>query len=144
MQRHGMRVILAGGPSALEKETGAAIERAAEGVINQIGQDTLPELLALLGRATALLSPDSGPAHMATMMGTPVIGLYAATRSARSGPYLSRRCCVDEYAEAARRFRGREPDELPWTEKIEEPGVMDLISPAAVNAKLDELLGWRA
>ena len=31
--------------------------------------------------------------------------------------------------------------ELPWNHKIEEPGVMDLISVAQVTAKLDELLG---
>jgi heptosyltransferase I len=143
--RHGMRVILAGGPSQIEKEMGAAIERAATcDIVNQIGRDTLPQLLALLARSTVLLSPDSGPAHMATMVGTPVIGLYAATRLARTGPYLSREWCVDEFAAAARRFRGREPDELPWAEKIEEAGVMDLIRIEQVTARLDELLGWRA
>jgi heptosyltransferase I len=154
MRRHGMRVILAGGPSAIEKETGTAIEHALrasgsidsqrdDSFLNQIGQDTLPQLLALLARATALISPDSGPAHMATMVGTPVIGLYAASRSQRSGPYLSLEWCVDCYSEAARRFRGRAADELPWTEKIEEPGVMDLIPVDAVAAKLDELLALR-
>ena len=51
-------------------------------------KDTLPQLLALMARATALLSPDSGPAHMATMVGLPVIGLYAATNPERSGPYM--------------------------------------------------------
>jgi heptosyltransferase I len=140
-RRYGMRVILCGGPSKLELETGAAIEKAANTRIsNQIGRDTLPELLALLGRATVLLTPDSGPAHMATMVGTPVVGLYAATNPARSGPYLSRLWCVDAYPEAARRFRGRSPDKLPWTEKIEVRGVMDLISVERVAAKLDELL----
>ena len=143
-RRHHMRVILCGGPSALEVEMGAAIEKAASSkLINQIGRDTLPELLALLGRSTALLSPDSGPAHMATMVGTPVVGLYAATNPARSGPYLSRLWCVDAYAQAARRFRGRAPEKLPWTEKIEQRGVMDLISVDQVTAKLDELLRWR-
>src|SRR3984893_4234343 len=141
VRRHGMRVILAGGPSALERETGAAIVRAAHiPLMNQIGRDTLPELLALLARATVLLSPDSGPVHMATTVGTPVIGLYAATNPARSGPYLSQAWCVNAYAEPARRFRHREPAELPWTTKIEEPGVMDLIQVEQVIAKLDELL----
>jgi heptosyltransferase I len=140
-QKHGMRVILSGGPSALEREVGAAIEKAAHvPLINQIGKDTLPQLLALLGRARALVTPDSGPAHMATMVGTPVIGLYAATNPARSGPYLSRQWCVDAYAEAARRFRKREPEALPWTEKIEAPGVMDLIEVDHVTSKLDDLL----
>jgi heptosyltransferase I len=143
-RKYGMRVILCGGPSSLEAETGAAIAKAANTeVINQIGKDTLPELLALLGRATVLLTPDSGPAHMATMVGTPVLGLYAATNPARSGPYLSRLWVVDAYAQAAKRYRGRSPDRLPWTEKIEQRGVMDLITVEQVNAKLDELLRWR-
>lgn len=139
--RHGMRVILAGGPTALEQETGAAIERLVKTqVINQIGQDTLPQLLGLLSRARVLLAPDSGPVHMATMVGTPVLGLYAATNPERSGPYLSRQWCVNAYAEAAVRFCGKNPDELPWPRKIEVPGVMDLITVPSVTAKLDALL----
>jgi heptosyltransferase I len=125
-------VLLCGAPNDYEREFGAAIARAAGvPVRNLIGTDTLPQLLALLARATALLTPDSGPAHMATMVGTPVIGLYAATRLERSGPYLSRQWCVDRYEQAA---------QLPWAEKIEEPGVMELIETAAVIARLDELL----
>src|SRR5437667_142118 len=63
--RHGMRVILAGGPSELERRTGAEIEQVyGSGLVNQIGKDTLPELLALLARARVLVSPDSGPVHM--------------------------------------------------------------------------------
>jgi heptosyltransferase I len=141
VERHGMRVILAGGPTPLEMETGAAIERLVKTqVVNQIGKDTLPQLLALLSRARVLLAPDSGPVHMATMVGTPVIGLYAATNPARSGPYLSRQWCVDAYAEAAVAFYRTNPDKLPWTRKIELPGVMDLITVPSVIAKLDELL----
>jgi heptosyltransferase I len=146
--RHRMRVILAGGPSEAERRVAAAIVEAAKAagtaIVDQTGQDTLPQLLALLARATVLLSPDSGPAHMATMVGTPVIGLYAATNPARSGPYLSGRWCVDAYARAARTFRGCEPDELPWGHKIEEPGVMDLIQVEEATARIDELLGSRS
>lgn len=143
-RRHGMRIILAGGPSELERRTGVAIEeKCPVPLVNQIGKDTLPELLALLARATVLVTPDSGPAHMATMAGTPVIGLYAATNPARSGPYLSRHWCIDAYRQAALTFRGCEPEALPWAHKIEVPGVMDLISVEQVTDKLDELLGSR-
>src|SRR5690606_14505932 len=39
--QHGMRIILTGGPSTLEREMGAAIERAARvPLVNQIGKDT--------------------------------------------------------------------------------------------------------
>ena len=142
--KHGMRVILCGGPSGEERDMAAAIEKLARTpLVNQVGKDTLPQLLALLARATVLLSPDSGPGHMATMVGTPVIGLFAATNPARSGPYLSRRWCVDVYDAAARKFRGKPAAELPWTTKIEEPGVMELIEVPAVTAKLDELFALR-
>lgn len=142
-REHGMRIILAGGPTRLERETGIAVESRVDAktkVINQVGKDTLPQLLALLSRARVLLAPDSGPVHMATMVGTPVIGLYAATNPARSGPYLSRQWCVDAYAQAAVRFCGKTPGGLPWTRKIEEPGVMELITVPQVTAKIDELL----
>ena len=139
---HRLRVLLCGAPSSVEREMGAAIMRHARTTIsNRIGEDTLPQLLALLARATVLLSPDSGPVHMATMVGTPVIGLYAATNPARTGPYLSRNWCVDAYPEAAQRFRGCPAEQLPWTTKIEVPGVMDLIGVPQVTAKLDALLG---
>ena len=141
VRRHGLQVLLAGGPAAIERDMGAAIEAQAKvPLVNTIGRDTLPKLLAVLARAAAVVTPDSGPAHMATMVGTPVIGLYAATNPERSGPYLSRQWCVNAYPEAARRFRGRAPEDLPWTTKIENAGVMDLIAVEQVTAKLDELL----
>lgn len=120
---------------------GEAITAAARApLLNQIGKDTLPQLLGLMTASTALLSPDSGPAHMATMVGLPVIGLYAATRTARVGPYLSRGWCVDKYAAAAQKFYGKSETQVAWTLKIEKPGVMDLISVPEVTAKLDDLL----
>jgi len=138
---HDMQVIVCGGPSELERGMAAAICAAATvPVQNQVGKDTLPQLLALLGRATVLLTPDSGPAHMATMVGTPVIGLYAATNPERSGPYLSRQWSVDRYAAATAQFLQATPDSLPWTTKIERPGVMDLITVSDVIERLDALL----
>jgi heptosyltransferase I len=141
---HGMRVILCGGPGPAERAMAGRIVAAARTpLVDQVGKDTLPLLLALLARATVLLTPDAGPAHMATAVGTPVIGLYAATNPARSGPYLSREHCVDRYAEATRRFLGKPPEAVPWTTKVERPGVMDLIEPSDVRAKLDALLRLR-
>ncbi len=139
---HGMQVILAGGRSDQERRMGAAIVAAgAHGsLVNQIGQDTLPELLGLLSKATVLISPDSGPVHMATMVGLPVIGLYAATRTARAGPYYSRQWCVDKYDEASRMVFGRPAADIPWTRKIERPGVMDLIGVNEVAERLDSLM----
>lgn len=144
IREHGFRVVLAGGPSRLERAAGDAVAaHMREPPLDLIGRDTLKRLLALLERADALLSPDSGPAHMATCVATPVLGLYAASNLQRSGPYRSRSWCVDRYDEAARRFLGRPAAELPWGTKIERPGVMDLITPDAVIERFDALLRER-
>jgi heptosyltransferase I len=141
---HHMRVVLVGGRSAVEAEMGLRIAAAARaGVLNQIGKDTLPELLGLLSRSTVLVSPDSGPVHMATMVGLPVIGLYAATNPARAGPYYSRQWCVDKYDAAAQRYLRKPAAQIPWTTKIERSGVMELIDVSEVTAKLDALMAAR-
>lgn len=138
IERHGMDVVLSGGPSALEAAMGSAIEKAmTKQTLNLIGKDTLPQLVALLARADIVISPDSGPAHLANAMGTPVIGLHASTWSKRSGPYHSLDLCVDRFAEAAQKFRGKQPEELRWGTRIEDAGVMALISVDDVTAKLE-------
>lgn len=136
--RHGMRVVLTGGPSALEKAMGNDIEGATQHQLqNLIGQVSLQQLMGLLQRADIVLSPDSGPAHMANALGTPVLGLHACTWSIRGGPYNSLDLCVDKFPEAAQKFRQTGPEAIRWGKKIEEPGVMDLIRIDEVIAKLD-------
>lgn len=142
IEHTGRRVVLMGGPADSDRETGAAIERAMHHrPVNLIGRDTLKQAVALLERAAVLIAPDSGPAHFAAATGTPVVGLYAATWSLRSGPWGSLEHCVDRFPEAARRFRRREPESLRWGTRIEQPGVMDLISVDDVIARLEPLLG---
>jgi heptosyltransferase I len=138
VRRHGLRVALCGGPSPGERALADAIlHHCREPVLDLVGKDTLKRALALLRRATLVLSPDSGPVHMANAVGTPVLGLYAATDPARSGPYSDRRWCVDRYDAAARRFLGRPAAGLRWGQKIERPGVMDLIETQDVIDRLD-------
>jgi heptosyltransferase I len=141
VRRHGLRVALCGGPSALERDTAASIEASAGvPIVNLVGRDTLPRLVALLRRARLLLSPDSGPVHLANAVGTRVLGLHAATPAWRSGPYSDRRFCVDRYDAAARKFLGKPAQALPWGKRVEFPGVMDLIEVDAVRASMDAAL----
>ncbi len=134
-----MRVMLCGGPSRLERQTGDAHRARSVQVpmVNQIGRDTLPQMLALLARATVLLSPDSGPVHMATMVRHP--GHRPVRRHAlqRVGPY----CRGSGASTATTRLRAASaaaaPRQLPWHRKIEQPGVMDLIEvPMCANGSM--------
>ena len=138
------QVILCGGKSEAELKMGQEIEAHMQlKALNLIGKDTLKKFLALLKGADVIISPDSGPAHMATGLGTPVIGLYAASNPKRSGPYLSRQWCVDKYRVAAQTFRNKSENELKWGTKLEFPGVMDLIAVDEVISKLDTLCNHR-
>lgn len=127
----GWRVVLCGGPSPLERETGdailAAMPRRGQ-VLDLIGRDTFKRFLALCGRATVLLGPDSGPVHMANAMGSRAIGLYACTDRERCGPYSDLRWSPNHYAEAAERFLGKPLAAVPWGKRIEFDGVMDLVT----------------
>jgi heptosyltransferase I len=125
----GWRIVLCGGRSALERDTTDAIIAAMRArPLDLVGRDTLKQLPALLQRADLVMTPDSGPMHIANAMGTKVLGLHAASNPARSGPYSDRRYCVDRYDDAARKYLGRPAAELKWGRKIEHEDVMDLVT----------------
>jgi heptosyltransferase I len=125
----GWRVVLCGGRSELERSTADAILAAMRTpALDLVGKDTLKQLPALLERARLLVTPDSGPMHIANAMGTKVLGLHAASNPARSGPYSDRRYCVDRYDDAARRYIGKPAAALKWGAKIEHDGVMELVT----------------
>jgi heptosyltransferase I len=125
----GWRIVLCGGRSALERDTTDAILAAMQApALDLVGKDTLKQLPALLARADLVMTPDSGPMHIANAMGTKVLGLHAASNPARSGPYSDRRYCVDRYDDAARKFLGKPASALAWGAKIEFDGVMDLVT----------------
>ena len=73
---------------------GPGEERLAQELVSAAG--TLPPvvlplglgpLMALLRRAKFVVSADTGPLHLASALGTPVVGLYGPTDPARNGPY---------------------------------------------------------
>ena len=85
------KVVLVGGPE--EREAGVMVFRQTHvSVVDAIGAFSLRELAAFLGRdnVKALISSDSGPAHLAWMQGTPTVVFFAkdvpGCESARWGP----------------------------------------------------------
>src|SRR5262249_57977634 len=117
---------------------------ARTGVTDLVGKTSLKELLALLKRATVLLSPDSGPIHMGTAAGIPVIGIYATTNPDRAGPYLSQRWRVDRYPPALRQFDGLTPQTASWGTRVRDPKAMDCIKEEDGPQKFDELVAPNA
>ena len=138
---HGLQVLLTGGPSARERAAGAAIMAAMQQpATNLIGATSLKQLLALLARARVLLAPDSGPGHMATAVGTPVISLFAGTNPDRAAPFLSRKWVVSHYPDALLADCGKTVDQARWGRRVRDPTAMERISVLEVTAVLDRMM----
>ncbi len=133
------RVILTGGRSDLELEYGNAL--SANGAADDLlGKTSLKQLAALIDAADLVVCPDSGPAHIATAFGTPVIGLYATSNPERTGPWLSRELTVNRYPDAALKYLGKSVEQLRWGQRIRHPDAMDLITIDDVREKIDMFL----
>ncbi len=74
-------VVVVGGPDDVElgDTIVQAVRPSDRQAVNACGRLTLRESAALIGRASALVTNDSAPLHLATAMGTPVVALFGPT-----------------------------------------------------------------
>lgn len=78
-------VIIGGADDAQE---GERLSNECNGrAVNLCSKLALNETATLLKQCDLVISGDTGPAHIAVAVGTPVVGLYGPTLSGRSGPY---------------------------------------------------------
>jgi heptosyltransferase I len=142
--RYGARVLLTGGTTDVERNYGRGIlELCKSRPKNLIGQTSLKQLLAIIKRSSVVLCPDSGPAHLATSVRTPVVGLYATSNRFRTGPYFSQHLVVDKYPEAVEREFHLPVEELRWGQRVRDPDAMSLITVQDVIPKLDQAFAER-
>ncbi len=135
LRKKHCRVVLTGGRSDLELEYGKVL--SANGAADDLlGKTSLKELAALINAADLVICPDSGPAHIATAFGTPVIGLYATSNPERTGPWLSRELTVNRYPDAALEYLGKPVEQLRWGQRVRHPDAMDLITIDDVHEKI--------
>jgi heptosyltransferase I len=138
---HGLRTVLTGGPTDIEREMAAAIRAQADAeVLDLVGQTSPKGLLAVMARARAAIAPDTGPLHIAAAAGTPVIGLFATSNPDRTGPVRGREWTVNRYPEAVREAFGVEVDALRWGRRVRDPEAMRRIRVTDVTRRLDALL----
>jgi len=138
--RWGAQIILTGGAGARERETARKIMQAiSENIRNLVGQTTPKQLAAVLARADCLLAPDTGPAHLASAVGTPVVGLYAVAPPELSGPYPYPDLVVNRFPEAVRTILGQDPKTAGWTTRVHRGEPMRLIEVNDVLPRLAQV-----
>ncbi len=137
----GLQVVLCGSPSPREVKLGEDIIALCHCPVNNlIGQTNLMQLIAVLKEAKVVLAPDSGPAHMATTQGTPVLGLYAHSNPQRTGPYNSLNYVVSVYQRHVEAQQKKPVAQLPWGIRAKGDNLMQDITLDAVKANLDSIL----
>ena len=82
----GLQPVLVGGTSPRERHAESVILARAPGAISALGSG-LRALVGILDGAALVLSPDTGPLHMAVALNRPVISLMGYTNPKRTGPY---------------------------------------------------------
>ena len=106
---------------------------------NASGKTNLKQLSALISQVDLVLSPDSGPAHIATAQNTPVIGLYAYHNPLRTGPYHNLSNVVSVYEENAQKEFGKPSSLLPWVTKLKGKDLMAQIQVDSVIKEMNKL-----
>ena len=86
-QQHQLPSLVAWGPG--EEATADAVVATSDGAASLAPPTTVPELFALMRGARVAIAGDTGPLHIATAVGTPVVALFGPTWPARNGPWCA-------------------------------------------------------
>ncbi|EID53098.1 glycosyltransferase family 9 protein [Saccharomonospora xinjiangensis] len=109
----GHRVVVTGGVAERDLVTrivGAARADAdgAGEIVDLGGATTLPQLASVMAAADVVVAPNTGPAHLAAAVGTPVVSLFApVVPSARWAPYGVPRVVLGDQNAPCRNTRAR-------------------------------------
>lgn len=137
----GWNVILAGSPAKVEVELAEHIQSLlAEPCLNLVGQSSIMQMLALIDKVEMVIAPDTGPAHMASAMQTPIIGLYAHHNPVRVGPYHYLKYAVSVYEETIFAETGKTSQELSWRTRAKDEKAMERITSDRVIAMFEQVV----
>ncbi|EKK9986972.1 glycosyltransferase family 9 protein [Vibrio vulnificus] len=137
----GWNVILAGSPAKVEVDLAERIQSLlAKPCLNLVGESSIMQMLALIDKVEMVIAPDTGPAHMASAMQTPIIGLYAHHNPVRVGPYNYLKYTVSVYEETIFAETGKTSQELSWRTRAKDEKAMDRITSDRVMTMFDQVV----
>jgi heptosyltransferase I len=124
-----MQPLLIGGPSGLEKNRAEAICRLCRKQPMLALEKPIRHTLLQIDGCRMIVSPDTGPLHMAVALDVPTIGLYGFTDPRRCGPYGKfQDLLIDKYNDPG--------EENARITRITRPGRMARITPEMVIEKI--------
>ena len=89
---HRLRSVVSWGPG--EESCASQVVATSNQAAALASPTTLVDLVSLLDAAALVVAGDTGPLHLATALGTPVVGIYGPSDPARNGPWPDADCVV--------------------------------------------------
>ncbi len=87
-EERGIATLVSAGPDAAERETAAEVVRLAGGAARPAPETvSLQELAALFARCRLYVGGDTGPMHIASLVGTPVVQILGPTDPIENQPW---------------------------------------------------------
>ncbi len=83
IQRYGFKAIIVSGPADFQKAQ-AVIKNMHAQVLDLTGKTSISQLVSLLRRSDLLISTDSGPMHLASALGVPLIAIFGRSQAGLS------------------------------------------------------------
>jgi heptosyltransferase I len=125
---YGLQPVLVGGTTARERAAEQRIRLRAPHTRSALGSG-LRALVGIIDGAAVVLSPDTGPLHMAVALNRPVVSLMGYTNPKRTGPYRRfQDLMVDAYGEPG--------EDYPPSMQV-RPGRMSRITVSDVMEKIE-------
>ena len=129
-QKLDARVIIVGGPEDVRLAEEIAAKAGSKPLL-LAGKAGLLELGAVLEQCAMLVSGDTGPLHLATAVGIPVVALFGAADPARTGPIGDGHIVIQAEKVSCVPCRSRtcsNPRYLECMEKISAESVFEAVS----------------
>ena len=135
------QLVLCGGPAPIDRELADSIKKLSKHTfIDLVGKTSLKQMLCCLKKASLVVAPDTGPAHMAVTQGTPVLGLYAHSNPKRTGPYLYQDYVAEVYHQNVVEQKGKPAEQLKWGTRVKGKDLMAQITVEQVQTQFDRLV----
>jgi heptosyltransferase I len=124
-----LQPMIIGGPSAAEQAAALEISRLCRAKPIIALEKPIRHTMLQISGSRMVVSPDTGPLHMAVALNIPTVGLYGYSNPRRCGPYRKYgELLIDKYNDPGQ-------ENAPITRET-HPGRMKLIAPDEVIAKI--------
>ncbi len=125
-----LQPMIIGGPSAAEQDAARQIQRLCRSTPVIALEKPVRHTMLQISGSKLVVSPDTGPLHMAVALNIPTVGLYGCTNPRRCGPYRKfQELLIDKYHDVG--------EENASVTRKTRPGRMARITPEEVIAKIE-------